>query len=180
MNQTPVFPLVIIKDPYHWVGSACRHKYNTNWEHDKDHCPNIVNWKSGKPTRVSVKYALGRVSYPTLIDQWNEWYNDYDQSTFPFAMLRFEDILFHAEEVVNKLCQCVEGRRRRGGFQYPEDSAKNATGHEGSSGLVSALLRYGDARKRMEGWTKEDWEYARDTLDGGLMSKYGYSQPAWP
>ncbi|KAL7536039.1 hypothetical protein ACHAXR_006879 [Thalassiosira sp. AJA248-18] len=183
VNQTAVFPLVIIKDPYHWTASQCRHKYYTNWDHDSDHCPNIVSWKTGMPTSVSVKYALGRVPYKTLLDQWNIWYNEYEQQSleYPLAVLRFEDILFHAEEVVTKLCNCVEGRRRKGGFKYPEESAKDAqAGHVGSNGLMNALIRYGDPGKRLEGWTKKDWEYAQNDLDWDLMDKYGYSRPGWP
>jgi len=190
INQTTVFPLVIIKDPYHWATSQCRHKYFTNWEHDAEHCPNIVNYrhtrrtKRGEPTKVSVKYALERVEYETLLGQWNGWYEDYEDQTnvYPLAILRFEDMLFHANEVINQLCSCVGGRRRNHGhLLYPMDSAKPDEGtHAGSNGLTEALIRYGDPKKRMEGWTREDWNYARDHLDEGLMERYGYSWPDPP
>ena len=68
VNQTASFPLVIIKDPYHWHGSQCRHKYSTNWEHDQDHCPNIISWKSGEPVKVSVKKIVPRIM-PDMKDQ---------------------------------------------------------------------------------------------------------------
>ena len=182
VNQTAAFPFVIIKDPFHWHGSQCRHKYYTNWEHDEDHCPNIVSWKDGNPVKVSVKYALGRVEYTTMLDQWNIWYNEYEQehSSYPSVTLRFEDILFHADEVVSQLCDCVGGGRRGGKLKYPEDSAKDAAaGHEGSNGLLNALIRYGNPGKRLEGWTKKDWEYAGGHLDWDLMDRYGYSHPGW-
>mmetsp|Transcript_11386 Transcript_11386/g.20214 ORF Transcript_11386/g.20214 Transcript_11386/m.20214 type:complete len:375 (-) Transcript_11386:9-1133(-) len=180
INQTAVFPLVLIKDPYHWAGSQCRHRYFTAWEQDSEHCPNIVSWTNGSPTQVSVGYALGVVEYKTLIGQWNSWYNEYEEQVFPLATLRFEDILFHAEEVVTTLCKCVEGRRRRGKFKYPEESAKHGlVGHTESNGLMNALIRYGDPGKRLEGWTERDWEYASVHLDRGLVDKYGYSRPEW-
>ena len=75
---------------------------------------------------------------------------------------------------------CVGGRRHRGPFKYVEDSAKNSKFHPGSNGLLNAMIRYGDPKKRLEGWSKEDWDHARDHLDQKLMNKYGYSHPAWP
>ena len=182
VNQTAVFPTVIIKDPYHWIISQCRHKYSTLWEHDSEHCPNIVSWRSETPTNVHVKYAMETRDYNTFVGMWNEWYGEYENhsSLYPIAYVRFEDILFHAVTVVNALCRCVGGRRRRGPFKYVEDSAKNSKFHPGSNGLLNAMIRYGDPKKRLEGWSKEDWEYARDHLDQKLMNKYGYSRPAWP
>ena len=94
------------------------------------------------------------------------------------ATLQFEDILFHAEEVVTTLCRCVEGRRQRGKFKDLEESAEQGlVGHTESNGLMNALIRYGDPGKRLEGWTERDWEYVSDHLDRGLIDKYGYSRP---
>merc|ERR1719148_665931 len=39
ITQTNVLPVVTIKDPYHWMGSMCRHSYAANWWHDDKHCP---------------------------------------------------------------------------------------------------------------------------------------------
>lgn len=164
-----------------WSVSQCRHRYFTIWEHDEAHCPAIVDWKTGSPNDVFVKYALTHKMYDTLVEMWQEWYTEYEeQSTiFPLAYLRFEDILFHAEHVVDTVCKCVGGRRRRGPFKYLEASAKQKGTHEGANGLVSAIIRYGNPGKRLEGWTKGDWEYAKDHLDQSLMKKYGYSFPDW-
>lgn len=74
--QDAVFPLVIIKDPYHWSISQCRHKYFTLWEHDSDNCPNIMNVWDGEPTDVTVKYATTLGKYDTLLGLWNDWYNE--------------------------------------------------------------------------------------------------------
>ena len=186
VEQTHVFPLVLIKDFYHWTNSQCRHRYYSIWEHDADHCPNLISWRHGNATRVTVKYAKGKVRYASsFVGQWNEWYGEYEQQTseFPLAILRFEDLLFYPEETCDALCTCVGGRRRRGNggrFRYTEDSAKHGKQHEGANGLVSALVRYGDPNLRLEGWTKADWEFARDNLDGGLMERYGYNPPEWP
>jgi hypothetical protein len=183
VNQSAVFPVVIIKDPYHWSISQCRHLYFTYWEHDKGNCPNIMNVWDKEPTDVTVKYARTIGKYETLIGLWNDWYSEYEvqADSFPLAYVRFEDLLFHAEHVVNSVCSCVGGHRtNRGKFKYLEESAKGKNGtHAGANGLVSAILRYGNPRLRLEGWTKEDYSYTEEHLEHDLMKRYGYTRPVW-
>ena len=182
-DQSAVFPLVIIKDPYHWSISQCRHKYFTFWEHSKEHCPNILNIWDKEPTDVTVKYGKNVGKYETLLGLWNDWYNEYEDQKYeyPLAYVRFEDILFNAEYVVDQVCTCVGGHRiDKGKFNYKEDSAKPDKGtHKGANGLVASILRYGNPKFRLEGWTKEDYDYAQEHLDKDLMEKYGYTTPEW-
>lgn len=182
-NQEAVFPLVIIKDPYHWAVSMCRHRYFTIWEHDDEDCPNIVSIWDKEPTDVTVKYAKNLEHYETLLGLWNEWYNEYEgqKEEYPLAYVRFEDILFNAKHVVEEVCSCVGGFSiNKGKFNYLEDSAKPDRGtHAGANGLVSSIIRYGNPKMRLEGWTKLDYDYAQEHLDQRLMHKYGYSTPVW-
>lgn len=182
-DQAAVFPLVIIKDPYHWAISQCRHKYFTIWEHDNEHCPNIVNVWDKVPTDVTVKYAETIQHYETLLGLWNDWYTEYEnqKDVFPLAYVRFEDILFNPEHVVEQVCTCVGGHTiNKGKFNYKEDSAKPDKGtHKGANGLVSSILRYGNPNLRLEGWTKLDYDYAQKHLNMTLMTRYGYSTPIW-
>ncbi|KAL7522391.1 hypothetical protein ACHAWX_007075 [Stephanocyclus meneghinianus] len=183
VNQSAVFPLVIIKDPYHWAISQCRHKYFTFWEHDAENCPNIMNVWDEEPTDVTVEYATTLGKYETLIGLWNDWYNEYEReaSKYPIAYVRFEDVLFHAEHVVTTVCSCVGGHiTNKGKFRYLEQSAKVNNGtHAGANGLVSSILRYGNPKLRLEGWTKLDYDYTQEHLDQDLMDKYGYIRPVW-
>ena len=181
-DHTAVFRVVIIKDPYHWSVSQCRHIYMTWWEHDKEHCPNIVSAQTKEPTDLRVQYATTFGNYDTLIGLWNDWYNEYEDQVdnFPLAYVRFEDLLFHAEHVVTSLCSCVGGQMilHKGKFKYVEESAKPNRGvHAGASDLVSAILRYGNPELRLEGWTKEDLDYAKQHLDQNLMDRYNYTLP---
>jgi len=64
INHTAFFPVVMIKDPYSWMGSQCRHKYTTNWEHGEGNCPNLIhkhNLDRDVPVPVHVNYPIGRV-----------------------------------------------------------------------------------------------------------------------
>lgn len=102
MNQTNVLPLVLIKDPYHWIISQCRHKYMTNWDHDAVHSTNILSHRTGKPTEMTVKYAKDLRRCDTLVGMWNGWYAEYlDQiSKYPLVYIHFEDLMFHTEKTV--------------------------------------------------------------------------------
>lgn len=183
IKQDDFMPVVLIKDPYTWMGSQCRHKYTTFWGHDQKHCPNLIRWRVQEedvPSEVRVKYALQMKMYESLLDMWNHWYEEWEEQTFPHLTTRFEDLLFHGEEVTRKACECVGGDFTEN-FEYVEDSAKPTRGvHKGANGLVKAILQYGDPTKRLNGFTDRDRLYASKTMDTALMRKYGYVAPPLP
>ena len=188
VKQTHVLPVVMIKDPYHWMGSMCRHQYAAKWYHNKYLCPNLFMNK--RPNSVVIKYTpQTTVEYESLVGLWNDWYNNYlaighdnnndpINSDFPRLMIRFEDILFHTEEVITQVCKCGGGTliNNKNGIVLDGGNAK-AAHHNGSNGLLGAMLRYGKHEKRIENFTKGDVSYAKDTLDKGLMDLFGYSNP---
>jgi len=206
VEQINVLPVVTIKDPYHWMGSMCRHKYAANWVHTEMHCPNLVPNKFDygrrgvrkgvtKSIEIVVPFKSDRVHhYTSMVDLWNTWYTDYldagsetgekhmdfgggQVDGFPRLIIRFEDLLFHLEETFTQVCHCGGGKliNHEKGIHLLSDSAK--PGHKGSSGLLSAILRYGKADKRLETMTSEDLEYAEDNLSGDMMQMFGYSYP---
>lgn len=176
-------PVVLIKDPYHWMGSQCRHKYTTFWGHDEQHCPNLIRWRvteRDEPSEVRVKFALNMETYESLLDMWNTWNSEWEEQTFPALHTRFEDLLFHGEEVVRTACECVGGVFTKR-FQYVEESAKRTVGvHKGANGLVKAMLQYGDPNKRLNGFTDRDRWYASKNVRTELMEKYNYVPPPLP
>ena len=186
LNYTWVMPVVIVKDPFHWMVSNCRHAYFL-WEHDDFHCPNVtVMGEDGRvvPNSFVVNFAKETRHLTSLVHFWNEWYGEYnDQSaSYPLVYIRFEDLVFHTEFVVRSLCDCIGGTApsEHPAFVYLEESAKSyAKVHSGASGFVDAMLRYGNPDMRLEGWTAIDYKYAMENLDGELMSKFGYLYPDW-
>lgn len=133
IEQTDFLPIVMIKDPITWMSSMCRHQYESRWIHPPKHCPNLVpnrydrRRKSGVGTiTLKVKFAtkhIGNepipdnknrtfVNYTSLVDMWNVWYKDWHDVSFPRLMVRFEDLLFHAEDVVSQVCACGGGEDR--------------------------------------------------------------------
>uniref|UniRef100_A0A7S4RP45 Sulfotransferase domain-containing protein n=1 Tax=Ditylum brightwellii TaxID=49249 RepID=A0A7S4RP45_9STRA len=204
IDQTAFLPIVAIKDPFTWMQSMCRHGYAAFWPHSKQHCPNLVPMypyeeqnKFGEVNTDSVKvglkydaYSQDRIIYDSLAHLWNEWYAEWLNVThFPFLVVRFEDLLFHAEAVITEVCHCGGGvmepfSMRKGklddsqGFQYIEDSAKGGQKiHEGSSGFATAITKVGE-KIRMEQYTEEDMEFAKKVLRKDIMEVFHYTMPS--
>jgi hypothetical protein len=117
------------------------------------------------------------IHYTSLVDMWNTWYGDWYDAKFPRLMVRFEDLLFHAEDVVSKVCNCGGGTMAKT-FRYVEDSAKGETGpHAGSAGFLASLVTYGNStlRNRATLTERADVEYFREYIDKDLMDIFGYA-----
>ena len=190
MNQTNVLPIVIIKDPYTWMGSMCRASYSANWPHSDAHCPNLVRIPTdvagggrmtgieiGDSIPVNVRYNQTHVTkHSNLAGLWNDWYGEYFAiSQYPRIMVRYEDLLFRPESTLSQVCECAGGHLKDS-FHYISHSAKGNDGpHSGSSDLSRALLRYSSAKHRIKSWTSFDIEAALHQLDPRLMKTFGYS-----
>jgi len=198
VQQADFLPVVMIKDPITWMASMCRHPYETRWRHTNAHCPNLVPNKFDKGRKVgegtmalNVKFATQHiglepipdkknrtfVQYKSLVELWNIWYNDWHDASFPRLMVRFEDLIFHAEETISQVCACGGGTMKPK-FRYVEESAKGTGGpHAGSAGFLASLVTYGNKTLRMKGILTDDrdTEYAREHLDKDLMDVFGYA-----
>ena len=196
-NQEEFLPIVMIKDPLTWMASMCRHSYEARWRHISDHCPNLVanqfdkGKKPGEIMPVFVKFATKHIGdealpdpknrtfikYDSLLELWNRWYTEWTAAEFPRLMVRFEDLLFHAEETISEICDCAGGTMRPR-FRYVEDSAKGDSGpHAGSAGFLASLVTYGNSTKRMKDILTDeaDYEFAKENLDEMLMKEFGYA-----
>ncbi len=65
--QENVLPIVIIKDPYHWMGSMCRHSYGLTWAKSHRHCPNLIPneidaWYGREGWKMDRKKRMNRLS----------------------------------------------------------------------------------------------------------------------
>lgn len=185
-----ILPAVTIRDPYVWMRSMCRIQYKVWWPHNKDrHCPNLVPDEDDHkefPTRlkgkdhvpVAVQYPEFVSKHDSLVHLWNDWYNEYADAKFPRLIVRFEDLIFHAKNVTETVCQCAGGEMKNHGFQYIVDSAKKGVGAHGKmeerTSMIQAIIRYGKDSSRLSGFKEEDLEFARKNLDPKLMEFFGY------
>jgi hypothetical protein len=75
-----VFPVVVVRDPYRWMGSMCKIPYRVQWDFSNRHCPNLVAYpepgREGiEPVPVRVHLLLDPnwtiVHYNSLVHLWS-------------------------------------------------------------------------------------------------------------
>ena len=89
----------------------------------------------------------------------------------PHLVIRYEDILFQPERLINRLCRCVKGYVRPGGVVIQESASK---GHGAARGRQQALETYGDPQYRLKGYPEEDVQLMKDTLNQTLLQFFSY------
>lgn len=202
LTANNMFPAVMVRDPFKWAQSMCRHPYGAQWPHDPEHCPNLVpndvdrqllrsnptNWgalaehgRAATSVNVTVQYAAFDQHHDSLLEFWNDWYRDYVKAPFPRLIVRFEDVVFHPKLITQIVCECAGGEMNRNKpFKYIVESAKKGTAHgaEGQkTSYVDALIKYGTEQGRYKGFEAADLEYAVQHLNPDLMRLLGYKFP---
>jgi hypothetical protein len=175
-------PIVIVRDPLHFMQSMCRHPYATRWRHGDHHCPNLVpsdsdraHYKNLQETfGVTVKFdSNSSVHFDSLAELWSTWYNEYLEADYPILIIRFEDLVFRPVSVMEKVAECMGGVVNQP-FSYRLRTSKS---HGSGTDFVKAVIKTGDAVGRANNMTAADLEYARQHLDEGLMSRLHYRIP---
>jgi hypothetical protein len=128
------------------------------------------------------KYVKGlHIQYPSIAHLWNEWYSAYvNETSFPRLIVRMEDIIFRAEEVLPKICECYGGTWRHANeneLQHHADVANQNVGIDVSvgSGLLRSIINYGNRTLRRKHYQAIQFEAAREVLDPKLMNLFRYS-----
>eukprot|EP00977_Amphora_coffeiformis_P010891 scaffold2574_cov168-Amphora_coffeaeformis.AAC.3 len=184
-DQTKCLPVVIIRDPYHWMQSMCKSAYAAHWKHGSNRCPNLSadetdlkrfqdignGVKNATTFRVKVIFGKDDVEFfDSLVDLWSEWYSYYLNATYPHLIIRFEDMLLQAPAVLSKIAECV-GAGVRNPIQYQTGSAK---AHGSHTDFLKAILKSADAEKRSKLLAPRDLAYAAKKLDRKLLDAFHY------
>jgi hypothetical protein len=175
-------PIVLVRDPFRWMTSMCKRKYNVRWATGKDgRCPNLVFTKEEREMLQTTNQTyivdvtvrdVHHEQYKSIADFWSEWNRLHVDTFRPRLMIRFEDTLFHAEKVMERIGQCL-GVPLLGPFQYKLDASKK---HGESSNFFSALAKYGKADGRYTNFTSEERAYLQSALDPLLLELFHYPQ----
>ncbi|KAG7369249.1 hypothetical protein IV203_031992 [Nitzschia inconspicua] len=192
-NKETVMPIVMVRDPYSWMQSMCKHPYEARWPHSKM-CPNLGYVE--KPGRLRFRQNAGKLPmvksvsvnvrykpvrhFDSLAHFWLEWYKEYLEADYPRLIVRFEDIQFHAKEVIDIICQCANGVPRKDDaiFRYVVDSAKWGAAHpDRSTNMVTAMIKYGSDKDRFKGMREADTIVASSVLTSEVMELFGYEVP---
>mmetsp|Transcript_24368 Transcript_24368/g.44072 ORF Transcript_24368/g.44072 Transcript_24368/m.44072 type:complete len:491 (-) Transcript_24368:31-1503(-) len=186
-NYKNILPVVVTKDPYTWFASMCRNKYLIKWFYNKDHCPNLVATKAekkqmepfGKEQSVPVvMWYRVKKPFASMAHVWNDWTGAYyNVKDYPRLIVRYEDLLFHAEAVLNQVCACAGGKMRLDDAVYYKREPKEGNGHRSDSSFVKALIRYGSETTRISGFLPADLNYTQKHLRSDLMDTLHYSYP---
>jgi hypothetical protein len=127
---------------------------------------------------VRVRYKSGTLYHESLAAVWNEWYRESYDAEYPRIIVRLEDLVFHAKEVVTKVCECFGGKMDRD-FLYVTKTAKvgdaNIHGSDRTD-LFKWFTRW-HLEDRVRNMTREDQEYAREHLDQELLKQFQYGTP---
>jgi hypothetical protein len=180
-------PVVTVRDPYTWMQSMCRQNYAAQFDHSKANCPNIVPYPRDieahpryahmKYIPIHIKYDVDyRRKYESLPHLWNEWYSVYVNSSFPLLLVRMEDLVFHAERILPKVCECA-GFQYQGNFRPINEIQNKNHGIEQnatSQGLLRSILTYGNVTNRRAGYPLFQLEAARMVLSDHLMERFNY------
>ena len=118
-----------------------------------------------------------------LKKDWKYLLHDVDENIFnqsryytaadgiPHLIIRYEDILFQPRKLINRLCECAGGYIREGGPIIQQSAAK---AHGAARGRHQALRTYGNPNYRLDGYSKEDIEFMKQTLNMTLLELFSY------
>ena len=129
---------------------------------------------------MTTKFAEGRTEYSdSLAHLWNDWYGYWFDADYPRLIVRLEDLVFHAQETTTTICTCVGGEIRKDRpFTYIIDSAKaDSPGHDASVGFIQAWIKYSKEFPPNGGFTKSDYEAAKEALNLDYMGQFHYKHP---
>lgn len=178
VNKDSCLPIVTIRNPYNWMSSMCRVSYTARWQHRI--CPHLVDSKSGNPIQVDVKLAEQWLNFTSLAHLWNDWYAQYERdASYPFVIVRFEDLIFRQYETTKSLCNCAGGVvPSEKTFKFIVNSAKIGPGHGSDrTGMLDAWIKYGKPMDAKAGFSDVDFRASIDFLSKSLMQKLGYKYP---
>lgn len=121
--------------------SMCESPYSMVWNQSSSHCPNLIeestvmdadvtsftkDLPSAMGVNVFIQWGRFHRTFDSLAHVWNKWYREYVEADFPRLIVRFEDLIFHTEEVLREIQECVGAEWNHDHFIYPTAPAKTA------------------------------------------------------
>ena len=182
ISKDDILPVVSIRNPWRWMQSMCKNPYSAKWPHFNI-CPHLKS-DNDQWIPVSVKYGAGTENYTSLVHLWLDWYQQYlVEAEYPHLVVRMEDLTFYTEKTVSIVCECAGGRIRDDQpFQYIVESAKaDSPGHDTSTGLTVAWIKYSQTLEPLAGFIQPDYEAALSALENdphSFMDLFSYQHPA--
>lgn len=161
----------------HLSVSMCESPYTLEWDQSETHCPTLIENNKTVPVKIRWDKNIVR-SWPSLIHVWTSFYREYYESDMPRLFVRYEDVLFHTEYVVNRIRECVGAEFKSETFQHLMAPAKTHpyfAKYKPPSGSLSAMIKYGsDNGKRVGSMNAQDRDFVKANLDVAFMKLFQY------
>lgn len=90
--------------------------------------------------------------------------------TIPTIVIRFEDILYKPQQIVNFFCNCIGGLKKKDVYV----NNQSAKPHGNSRSRIQALETYNDSDFRYLAYSKQDIQFLKENLDANLLNLFGY------
>ena len=141
-----VLKIFIVKDPYFWLQSM----YKSPYEVMSIQRPRNINDYARRPVKLTAE--RGGMVYRNPIQYWRIWYEKgidlLHQYRMPLIVIRYEDLLFYPEQVMNELSTYLT---KKGDWTSPRIIESAAKSHGASRNRTDALAYYHDERNRVKG-----------------------------
>ena len=97
-------------------------------------------------------------------------------STFPRLLVRLEDLIFHADQIIPQICDCAGVNHNQEIVHHAQVSNRNhGIDMEGPmTGLIRSIIRYGNITNRRQGYPNHQLQAAQDILDSDLLTMFQY------
>jgi hypothetical protein len=112
-------------------------------------------------------------TWDSLAHLWSRWYRAYLEAPYPRLLIRFEDLLFHSEKIMQLIGKCVDAKVNPDHYVQTSSSKSHGSGTD----FTKAIIKTGDAKARLQMLTVEDLRFAAEYLDPELMSMFRYNTP---
>jgi len=90
-------------------------------------------------------------------------------------------LIFHPKQLLSVICECAGAVPKEEAFSYVVGEGKwGSKVHQGSSNMISAMVRYGSDKKRLTSFTAEDLAFAYQHLDPEVMTIFQYPRVPGP
>jgi hypothetical protein len=107
---------------------------------------------------------------------WSYWNRLYLDASYPRLIVRFEDTLFHAEQIMDVITTCA-GINRTKTFHYNLNKAKQV---KVTADFATALRKYGSKAGRFSKLNDCDKDYLQTHLDDELLKTFQYTNVPKP
>jgi hypothetical protein len=165
-----ILPIVMVRDPYTWLYTSCRVGYMVKHypRLTANECMKIVSRDAGiDPLYPAPIYIppQNNMSFPSLLNWYTAFYNEYLQSPSPRLLVRYEDFLWDPRGVIEQIRACA-GFDPLDEFTYMLDNSKAYQGKKQvSHNVVSAWVLTGHAWNRQAGMEAADVQWVARMLE---------------